>query len=44
VSLVIEETLALRIELASPEDAALARKGTDAPDMDEAEEARPVRR
>jgi hypothetical protein len=44
VSLVIEEALALSIELASPAEAAFGRKGIETADMDEAEEASPVRR
>lgn len=43
-SLVIEEALALRIELASVTEAAALRNGTDIPDMEDAEEVRPVRR
>jgi hypothetical protein len=44
VSLVIEDALALRMELASPMDAAFVRKGIEIPEMDEAEDASPVRR
>jgi hypothetical protein len=40
----MEEALALRIELASVTEAAAFRNGTDIPDMEEADEARPVRR
>jgi hypothetical protein len=44
VSLVIEEALALRTELASPIEAGVLRKGIDTADIDEAEEASPARR
>jgi hypothetical protein len=40
----MEEALALRIELASPVEAAVLRKGIDTAEMDEAEEPSPVRR
>jgi hypothetical protein len=40
----MDEALALRIELASVTEAAALRNGTDIPDIEEADEARPVRR
>lgn len=40
----MEEALALRIELASVMEAAALRKGTDIPDIDDADDARPARR
>ena len=41
-SLVMDEALALRMELASVMDAAALRNGTDMPDIDDADEARPA--
>lgn len=44
VSLVIEDALALRIELASVAVADALRNGIEIPDMDDADDARPPRR
>lgn len=40
----MDEALALRMELASVIDAAALRNGTDMPDIEEADDARPARR
>lgn len=40
----MEDALALRMELASPAEAEFVLKGIDTPEIDEAEEASPVRR
>lgn len=40
----MDEALALRIELASPVEAGVARKGIERPETDDADEASPVRR
>jgi hypothetical protein len=42
--LVIEEALALKMELASVTDAVVVRNGMETPDIEEADEANPVRR